>query len=44
MAANVTGMLWSLEQLFDEINNLVWRRKRGARINKMLERMRTVLG
>jgi hypothetical protein len=42
MAASLTGKLWSLTDLFNEVERLVWQRKRTSRINLMLERMRSV--
>ncbi len=43
MKANVTPRLWSLADLFDAIEQAVWKKKRAARIDKMLARMRSVL-
>ena len=43
MAANVTGRLWSLHELFDAVNEVEERRTKAAKIQRMLERMRSVL-
>lgn len=44
MAAHVTGKLWSLTDLFEAVNDQETRRNKAAKVQRLLERMRIVLG